>query len=261
MRETFLMHVRVIPISSHDGYVNMALDEAVLISKTPTLRFYSWIRPSVSIGYFQKISEIDTDYLERNSIDLVRRITGGKGVYHWKEITYSLVLPLTSIPETLSDSCRMIAQSLQAGFKKMNIPVTLQTPLRRSSPDCFQSSGWYDLYVGGKKIAGSAQLRRDGMLLQQGSVLMATDMGVWNRCFKKRNRGSTQQRSGTLVTSLHAEVKKQYDDTVVAVFLAEGFAETLHITLYREGFTDNEKKLADKLARSKYHTIEWNYRR
>jgi lipoate-protein ligase A len=261
MREIFLMHVRIIPMSSHDGYTNMALDEAVLLSKIPTLRFYSWSRPCVSIGYFQKISEIHTGYLERNSIDLVRRITGGKGVYHWKEVTYSLVLPLSSVPEALTDSYRQIAQSLVAGLNKMNLSVNMKTPQGRAFPDCFQSSGWYDIYVGHKKIAGSAQLRRNGMLLQQGSILIKADMSVWNQCFKERKRGGVKQKNTSMVTSLNFELQKQCNIKTVAALLAEGFAETLHITLYRQGFTDKEKQLADKLYRLKYHTTAWNCRR
>ena len=82
-----------------DAFFNMALDE-LLMNKVrrgeipPVIRLYEWKTPTLSIGYFQKMEkEIDIHKVEEYGYQLVRRKTGGRGVLHDKELTYSLVLP------------------------------------------------------------------------------------------------------------------------------------------------------------------------
>jgi lipoate-protein ligase A len=73
---------------------NMALDEAIATAvkrgnSPPTLRLYGWDRPSVSVGYFQNVCDIDSDYCIKKGIPIVRRPTGGRAILHDGEITYS----------------------------------------------------------------------------------------------------------------------------------------------------------------------------
>src|SRR5207248_1466855 len=81
------------------GAWNMAVDEALLEAARrdeapPTLRFYGWARPTLSLGRHQDPDEhIDHAFRCRRGIDLVRRPTGGRAVLHDHEVTYSIVLP------------------------------------------------------------------------------------------------------------------------------------------------------------------------
>ncbi|RXG67031.1 hypothetical protein ES695_00190, partial [Candidatus Atribacteria bacterium 1244-E10-H5-B2] len=92
------MEWRLIKDSYHTGFMNMAIDEAIMIAHRegfvpPTIRFYQWSPPAVSLGYFQDLQkEIDVDTCKNMGIDIVRRPTGGKAVLHDKELTYSFII-------------------------------------------------------------------------------------------------------------------------------------------------------------------------
>jgi len=84
--------LRVIIDRRRDPYINMGLDEALLLGKTFTLRLYGWEPPSVTFGYFQRINEfINVEKCEKLGIPYTRRISGGGSVLHMYELTYSIV--------------------------------------------------------------------------------------------------------------------------------------------------------------------------
>ena len=150
------------------------------------VRFYRWSIPTISLGRNQKLQDaIDPEYCRRHSIPIVLRPTGGRAVFHQTEVTYSLVsndlgfFPLKNISETY----RLIATALQAGFKRLGLSIQLAkgTPDSSSSAEgggknpCFASSSRYELLSGGLKIVGSAQRRLRRSFLQHGSIPLRVD--------------------------------------------------------------------------------------
>lgn len=162
------------------GVWNMAADEMMLetVAATgrPILRFYAWEEPTLSLGYFQALAERETHAASR-SCTLVRRSTGGGAILHDDEITYSVAMPLadrwSSQAASLYDVFHgsLVAALAEYGVKATLCEATLH-PLGGEPFLCFQRRAKGDVLVEGHKVAGSAQRRRHGAILQHGSVLL-----------------------------------------------------------------------------------------
>ncbi|OGD17216.1 MAG: hypothetical protein A2Y69_11010, partial [Candidatus Aminicenantes bacterium RBG_13_59_9] len=162
------------------GFANMAVDEYLFdrLGAVPrtTVRFYSWERPTASLGYAQSIDKVlDLDFCRSNGIDVVRRMTGGKLVLHWREITYSVASSDTIIfTSTLADSYRLISAGLIHGLEKMGLKARLAgsppASYTRGNMPCFAYPARDEIEIDGRKIVGSAQKRTGGWFLQHGSV-------------------------------------------------------------------------------------------
>ncbi len=173
-----------------DGAYNMALDLALAESvrnKTsgPVLRFYDWEQPTISLGYNQDAEQLDLEACRQAGVKVVRRPTGGRAVFHYNEFTYSVIAlqddPLLGGP--VLNTYRTIAQALVMGLKQLGIESELQRSQSagasvKDSPLCFAAAGRYEITASGKKILGSAQRRIQGMILQQGSLLLAQDQNL-----------------------------------------------------------------------------------
>ena len=134
--------------------------------------------------------EINLDYCEKNDIKIVRRITGGKAVFHDKEITYSFILPEDAnlVPFEVNESYRIIANALVIALKKRGINAEMKkTPEKIATPICFNSSNWYEILVNGRKISGSAQRRINGKVLQHGPILINFDYNKNSLIFNSNN--------------------------------------------------------------------------
>lgn len=166
------------------GETNMRRDLEILKEVAsdqapPTLRLYSWAPPALSLGRFQKAAEVaDIDACRRLGIDIVRRPTGGRAVLHDRELTYSLALPdkRTFVPAGVVPAYRFLSGALLDAFTRLGVEAQLSPEKTRAagpaSGSCFDSPSAYELHVLGKKVVGSAQMRRDGVLLQHGSILL-----------------------------------------------------------------------------------------
>lgn len=176
-----------------DAFTNMAMDLALLDSfikndEKPILRFYSWQKPTISIGRNQNDNDINLVYCNKNNIDIVKRPTGGKAVFHQGEFTYSFISSKKyGMPENLFDSYVMISKALILGLKKLkNINVDIgedETKKYTNSSFCFSSATVSDLNFDGYKIVGSAQLRKGNALLQHGSILINQDFSILPKIF------------------------------------------------------------------------------
>ncbi|HUY32596.1 MAG TPA: biotin/lipoate A/B protein ligase family protein [Pirellulales bacterium] len=163
------------------GIWNMAVDEALLehaASGGWTLRFYAWNEPTLSLGYFQAHSDRLTHAASRG-LPLVRRASGGGAIVHDHELTYSLSGPAPSASSSATQG-RLCA--VHAAWVEVLTGLGVEAHLcqaARSTPHavdpflCFQRRGAGDVLAGGIKLAGSAQRRRRGAVLQHGSVLLA----------------------------------------------------------------------------------------
>lgn len=147
----------------------MAIDEAIGSEmyegiSAPTIRFYTWKSPAVSIGYFQCIEdEVDIAECQARSVEYVRRRTGGGAVYHdpGGEITYSIIAPERYFPDGITESYKVICEGIIRGLAGIGIEASFR-PIN-------------DVTVAGRKISGSAQTRRRGVLTQHGTVLYKLD--------------------------------------------------------------------------------------
>ncbi|HEC2244483.1 TPA: lipoate--protein ligase family protein [Staphylococcus delphini] len=234
---------------SHDAYYNMALDEALLnfVSRgeiDPVVRFYTWNPPTLSIGYFQRLSkEIDIDKVKEKGYGLVRRQTGGRGVLHDKELTYSVIVPEAhpDMPQTVTEAYRMISGGLLEGFKSLGFDAHFAVPRSKEEREklkqprssvCFDAPSWYELVVEGKKIAGSAQTRQKGVILQHGSILQDVDIDDLFDMFIFKNERLKAKMKEAFVEKAVA-INDLSDETVtlaqMEVAFKEGFKKALDI--------------------------------
>ncbi len=180
MKETW----RFINSGKLKPYENMAMDDAILfgiINKNtpPTIRVYDWNPPTVSFGYHQKIKEhILLDKVKEYGFGLVRRPTGGRAVLHYDEVTYAVISRTDGIlAGSVLESYQKIGKVLLATLHEIGVDATMQDSMpsekeqRTWGNPCFTSASKYEINYQGKKIIGSAQIRKGNALLQHGSIL------------------------------------------------------------------------------------------
>lgn len=165
-----------------DPYFNMAYDEYLLDriedNEIVFLRFFNFKPESITIGYNQKVRKW-LRILEKRGVPWVRRRTGGRAVIHSNDFTYSLIFRRSNplIGGNLLNSYKKISEGFKGGFDLMDIETSMNrgksgSPNSDKSPLCFASPSWAELCWNDKKIIGSAQYRRKGRVLQEGTVML-----------------------------------------------------------------------------------------
>lgn len=215
------------------GAANMAVDEYLFagLTKKPrtTVRFYSWERPTVSLGYTEPVDKVlDLDYCRRSGIDVVRRMTGGKLVLHWREITYSVASSDTSVfSSTLAGSYRLISGGLICGLEKMGLKARLAGPppasYTRGNMPCFAYPARDEIEIDGRKIVGSAQKRMAGRFLQHGSIPLQEDEGILLHISLAQAEDSGLRRT-SVSEALGREVERDWAVGCLVEGLAEHFS-------------------------------------
>jgi lipoate-protein ligase A len=166
---------------AHDGVTNMATDEALLAAVRNgegTWRWYSWSAPTVSFGRNERIrGRIAPARLAASGLGVVRRPTGGRALLHWRELTYSVTLPLAAAHSwrTAYDAINAV---LLTGLQAAGVPVALSTARAVVTPDgpvCFDQPAAGELTLDGRKLVGSAVWRHGAAYLQHGSILLHDD--------------------------------------------------------------------------------------
>lgn len=254
-----------------DGYMNMAIDEALLISvkekrRGPTLRFYGWDPPAISLGYFQSaLEEVECDQLERLGVHMVRRLTGGRLVLHQYELTYTLILPesLEWIPKGVVPSYALLSRGILQGLESLGLTVVQKEGRveKGLSTACFNTPSWYEIQVGVKKIAGSAQVRKGGVLLQHGSIPLKLDANLLFsliKCDGERERERQREIFLKNATAINHERTHGVTYEEVRSALLKGWQETLSFQGEWGELTDLEIDMSERLKREKYSTEEWN---
>ncbi|OAT86349.1 lipoate--protein ligase family protein [Desulfotomaculum copahuensis] len=132
---------RLLQTGAADGPANMAVDEAIMIHHSrggvpPTLRFYRWDPPTLSLGYFQEPErEVNREACRRLGVGLVRRPTGGRAVLHDDEVTYSVVIAQKYLPGSVVETYRVLSGGLLAGLRLLGVPAELYSPGNRRPAD------------------------------------------------------------------------------------------------------------------------------
>ncbi|WZY01850.1 biotin/lipoate A/B protein ligase family protein [Bacillus sp. FSL W7-1360] len=272
---------RFIAFEKHDPAYNMALDEALLNWHSegkipPTIRFYGWNPPTLSIGYFQQLEkEIDMEAVRRHQLGFVRRPTGGRGVLHEHELTYSVIVSEAhpDMPQTVTEAYRVISEGLLEGFKKLGldayfaVPKTADETAALKNPRssvCFDAPSWYELVVEGRKVAGSAQTRQKGVILQHGSILLDIEEDKLFDLFRypsERVRERLQKQFAKKAVAINALRETPVTLEEASQAFHYGFEKGLGIKLAPYTLTREEDAYVAQLAKTRYATAEWNERR
>jgi lipoate-protein ligase A len=246
----------------------MALDEAIATAVRreglpPTLRLYGWQRPAASIGCFQRYCEIDSEHCAAAGISIVRRPTGGRGILHGEELTYSFSAAADEEAFSgcgLLESYRKLASAFSGAFAALGLPA--ETRLARKpapsskSPLCFASTSYGEITVAGAKLVGSAQRRwRDGFL-QQGSIPFSHEGDGARRVF----RVPPAMAQGPRFTAGIRELMPGVDRPVLGDAIRSSFEEAFGIQFMETHPSEGEEVLARELLR-KYRSPEWTRRR
>jgi lipoate---protein ligase len=249
---------RLLETGYHSAAENMAIDRAILVAHSqqkvpPTVRFYGWNPPAISIGYFQKLTdEIDLEACKQYGVDYVRRITGGGAVFHEDEVTYSVVVreEHPQISKNVLESYGLICQAIIQGLSYLNVESSY-APIN-------------DILVNNKKISGNAQTRKYKTVLQHGTVLTNVDvekmfqiLQVPNEKIKGKLIANVKER----VTSLTHETNEVFSFEEVSDALRRGFEETFDISLVKGELTDEEIDLTDSFKTGIFGSEKWNHYR
>ena len=248
------MKWRIVGLEAHDAYFNMAIDEVLLERvkdrlSPPTIRFYRWSPSAVSIGRFQSMEEeVNVERCKELGVDYVRRITGGGAVYHdgRGEITYSLIGPESEFPKGIRESYMEICKPIIEGLRLLGIDSEF-APIN-------------DIVANGKKISGNAQTRREGVLLQHGTILYSLDI---QKMFSLLNV-SKEKISDKMI--------KNVEERVTSVSAFGNFSLNRLYGALLESFMKNrecefgmwrrdELELTEKLRIGIYGTRKWNFSR
>jgi lipoate-protein ligase A len=167
----------------HSAAMNMAVDEALLEHATvPSIRFYRWHSPALSFGYFGRFSDVACYERER---DLVRRWTGGGIVFHGRDLSYSILIPVSDaafdessisiyekVHRALVDAlaCSGKRALVAGGVDPGRTRIAMRAAVSAGGYNCFANPVRADVMIDGRKIAGAAQRRTRRGLLQQGSI-------------------------------------------------------------------------------------------
>jgi len=264
---------RLLDTGYADGATNMAIDEAILLAVAegqapPTLRFYGWRPPCLSIGYSQSLEdEVDIGECRAAGVDIVRRPTGGKAILHAEELTYSVILPADHplAQGTVLDSYRRLSYGLIRGLEILGVEAWQAGPMKGTgytSAACFEVPTDYEVKWRDKKIIGSAQLRRKGGLLQHGSIPLGGDVAAIVRflLLTPAQKEKLMERLRCRAATLEEALGRSVSLTEASSAMAWGFKEAFGLRLIPGELTHYEKEQAERL-RHKYVSDAWIFKR
>lgn len=174
------MKCRLIIDEPAGGAWNMAVDQVLVDTAAAgnrwTLRLYQWDRATLSLGYFQPHTE-RASHPASAACSLVRRTSGGGAILHDRELTYCLAVPEAHpLAREAAHLYRVVHGSLVEAVGRLGVAAGIAPAAERARPEpflCFQRHAPGDVLVAGHKVAGSAQRRRRGAIMQHGSIVLA----------------------------------------------------------------------------------------
>lgn len=255
------------------GAWNMAVDEVLLEGvaaggAAPTLRFYQWTPPCLSLGYFQPIDVVDVDGCRALGVEVVRRPTGGRAILHDRELTYSVALPASVLGHDggVLPSYYRLSLALQDGLRRLGVPATLAPESAASGPTahgpvCFDRPSAHEILLDGRKLVGSAQMRRGGGILQHGSILIEPRIDKLTACLRlpRDSAGSTMTDSSEGIEDGVAGLAEVglTQPAQIALAIAQAFAARFGVSLVEAPLRPDEVAAARALAGSKYQSASW----
>lgn len=256
-RKQVMNEFRLIIDPPMNAAVNMARDRAILEMQSmknpvPTLRIYRWSSPSVTVGYFQKVEDsVNLDFCRKNGVSVTRRVTGGGTVLHHKELTYSFTIPVRKkiIPESVEASFRSIIEPIIESIRSLSLNAEYR-PVN-------------DIVISNKKISGSAQVRKRGVLQQHGTLLLDIDRKLICGTLKsnpdKLNSRGFREPSEA-ITSICGELKTSVNDEFtdeLIVKLISSFSGAMNINFSLTDLSVAESAIMESYI-SKFNDDTWN---
>jgi lipoate-protein ligase A len=260
---------RLIRSDHCDGPWNMSADEAIMGAvaagdQPPTLRLYGWQPHALTLGYHQPFGEgIDADECARRGFDIVRRPTGGRAILHADELTYSVCIRQDQVPggESVMRSYREISRGIIAGLELLGAGVSLgdedngrdATPANTVRSMCFAKTARCDLQAAGRKVVGSAQVRRDGAILQHGSIPLTIDLQTQAAVMPgERPEVDASRTLADAAMSVSELLGRPVSFEELGEAVAEGFAAAMGATLAPADLSPSEHEVAEQLRADKY---------
>jgi len=254
---------RFINSGAQDGAFNMAVDETLTRfckSGQPILRIYSWQPYAMSIGHHQKLAEVDLDKCSSRGIEVVRRPTGGRAIFHAQEVTYAVIIPKESsfyLKSTL-DIYNLISSALVNGLNRLGAQLVLERKENVGGEfrtynqkfACFASSAKYEIHYRSKKLVGSAQRRLETALLQHGSILLGNEhLNLFDYLTETTNgtSGNLKQLLDEKTICLETILKREISYNEVVFALKSGFEDFFKIDLQSAPLTITEAELINEL--------------
>ena len=252
---------RLIPLATHNAFMNMAIDEAILTARVAnrvpnTLRLYRWQPSAVSIGKNQNPqNELYVDNCRKMGIDIVRRISGGGTVFHSaeNEVTYSVTTQTANIDKDIPATYQRIYAAITDALRLLGIPADYNTGDQKNCPN---------LTVNAKKISGSSQAHKSGIVLQHGTVLLDVDFEKMFTLLRVPWAKTCMQVVGAAkkkITSVKEALGHAVSPETASNTLSAGFKNAFGIQLTNSELTPFELELAEQLCKEKYATDEWNF--
>lgn len=260
---------------------NMAMDEALLNWHSeklipPVIRFYEWEPATLSIGYFQQVhKDINLEEVRRQEIGFVRRPTGGRAVLHEHELTYSIIVEedYPDMPQTVTEAYRVLSEGLLLGFRNLGLDAYFSVPdteekqadlKKPKSAVCFDAPSWYELVVEGRKVAGSAQTRQKGVILQHGAILLDLEEEKLLSLFKFANEEAMERMRVKLpekAVAMNRLVDKPFTVEQCVEAFKSGFQHALEVDLVPYELTEEQLAYIEQLEKEKYANDEWNFKK
>lgn len=260
---------------------NMAMDEALLNWHSeklipPVIRFYEWNPATLSIGYFQQVhKDINFEEVQRQGLGFVRRPTGGRAVLHEYELTYSIIVEegYPNMPKTVTEAYRVLSEGLLLGFRNLGLDAYFSVPdteekqedlKKPKSAVCFDAPSWYELVVEGKKVAGSAQTRQKGVILQHGAILLDLDEEKLLSLFQFANEETREKMRKKLpekAVAMNRLVDKPFTVEQCIEAFKNGFQHALDIELVPYELSKEQLAYIEQLEKEKYANDAWNFKK
>ena len=266
---------RLIVDPAYNGAVNMAIDEAILEAvgsgqMPPTLRLYRWEPACLSLGYSQPGTDVDLERLAERGWHLVRRLTGGRAILHTDELTYSLALTTDDdlAAGSVVDSYRRISAALVRGLSYLGVYTEAEAKNKpvATAAVCFETPSDYEITIAGRKLVGSAQMRRKGGVLQHGTLPLEGDIAriCDGLIFPDEDarivaKVRVRQQALTLTVAMgHAVSWEQAAEAVI-----NGFEEVFDVDFGGRAvaLSESEHTRAEQLCAQVYATAGWTRRR
>lgn len=258
------------------GAANMAVDQAIAEAcaagqSRPTLRFYRWQPPAVSLGRHQPAADVDMARAAALGYAVVRRTTGGRAILHTDELTYSVAAPESEprVAGGVMDAYLRLSNALVAGLQQLGVEADKAGSSVRAGPNvsaaCFEVPSAYEIVVGGRKLLGSAQSRRAGYVLQHGSLPLVGDIArlvdvlALDEATRAALRAELEQRACTLAEALgqHDYAAPELGFEHVAATLAAAFGAALDVTLRPGTLMPGELRRSAVLIREQFADAAW----
>ncbi|WP_017726981.1 lipoate--protein ligase family protein, partial [Halalkalibacterium ligniniphilum] len=219
--------------------------------------------------------EINLDAVKKYGLGFVRRPTGGRGVLHDKELTYSVIVSEAhpEMPATVTEAYRVISQGILEGFREVGLDAYFAVPRSQEEKDalknprsavCFDAPSWYELVVEGRKVAGSAQTRQKGVILQHGSIILDIDEDKLFDLFlysSDRVRERMQRNFKNKAVAINALRSTPLTIEEARAAFKKGFEKGLNIQLEPYQLSEEEEMEVQRIAKDRYEQEAWNFRK